>query len=124
MRKVASLLAQALRGPLKRLAREAEQEMIAIPQQDGTVKRFHRDAFMDCFVHEMKRGRRHHFGEDAGPAHPMVEALRKVSDSELTRLMSEHGTMLGHFVGEDQIIRGERERPGPPVRETSPGVYE
>ena len=113
-----------LRSRLKRLAREAEQEMIAIPQQDGLVKRFHRDAFMECFVHETERGRRHHFGDDPGSAHPMVEALRKVSDSELARLMGNHGTMIGHFVGEDQIIRGERERPGPPVRETSPGVYE
>ncbi len=30
--------------------------------------------------------------------------------------------MILHFLGEDQIMRGERERPGPPVRETSPGV--
>jgi hypothetical protein len=98
--------------------------MITIVQEDGAVKRFHQDAFMNCFVHEMERGRRHYFGEGPGPAHPMVEALRRVSDSELDRLMGEHGTMLGHFVGEDQIVRGERERPGPPVRETSPGVYE
>ncbi|HVF01994.1 MAG TPA: hypothetical protein VNA27_11775, partial [Rubrobacteraceae bacterium] len=109
---------------LKRLAREAEHEMITIEQEDGTVKRFHRDAFMDCFLHETERGRRHYFGEDPGPAHPMVEALRDVSDSELARLMRDHGTMFGHFVGEDEIIRGERERPGPPTRETSPGVYE
>jgi hypothetical protein len=32
--------------------------------------------------------------------------------------------MLGQLVGEDQIMRGEVERPGLPVRETSPGVYE
>jgi hypothetical protein len=112
------------RDRLRRLAREAEYEMITIEQEDGTVKRFHRDAFMDCFLHETQRGRRYYFGEDPGQAHPMVEALRKVSDSELARLMGDHGTMLGHFVGEDEIIRGERERPGPPVRETSPGVYE
>lgn len=113
-----------IRNRLRRLAREAEQETITVVQEDGTVKRFHQDAFMDCFVHETERGRRHFFGEYPGPAHPMVEALREVSGSELNRLMGEHGTMLGHFVGEDQIIRGERERPGPPVRETSPGVYE
>jgi hypothetical protein len=38
--------------------------------------------------------------------------------------MPTEGTMILHFLGEDQIMRGERERPGPPVRETSPGVYE
>lgn len=66
----------------------------------------------------------HHFGEEPGSSHPMVKALRKVSDSELARLMRGHGTMLGHFIGEDEIICGERGRPGPPARETSPGVYE
>ena len=112
------------RSKLRRLEREAEREMITIEQEDGTVKRFPRDAFMECFLHETERGRRYYFGEDPGPVHPMVEALREVSDSELARLMSDHGTMLGHFVGEDEIMRGVRERPGPPVRETSPGVYE
>jgi hypothetical protein len=52
----------------------------------------------------------------------MVEALRKAKNLEA--LMREHGTLIGEFVGEDEIMRGERERPGPPVRETSPGVYE
>jgi hypothetical protein len=66
----------------------------------------------------------HHFGEEPGSSHPMVKALRKVPDLELARLMRDHGTMLGHFIGEDEIICGERERPGPPARETSPGVYE
>ena len=42
---------------------------------------------------------------------------------DLERVMREHGTILGEFVGEDAIMRGEREQPGPPVRETSPGVY-
>ena len=113
-----------LRDRLRRLAREAESEMIVFTLRDGTVRRFHRNAFMDCFVHEDERGRRHYFGEEPGPAHPMVEALREVSDSELDRVMSEHGMIMGQFVGEDEIIRGLRERPGPPTRETSPGVYE
>jgi hypothetical protein len=38
--------------------------------------------------------------------------------------MREYGTLLGCFVDEDAIMRGEMERPGPPVKETSPGVYE
>jgi hypothetical protein len=61
--------------------------------------------------------------EDPGPAHPVVEALRGTTDAELRRPMSEHGTVLGAWLGEDEIIRGERERPGPLVREASPGVY-
>lgn len=28
--------------------------------------------------------------------------------------MTEQGTMLGFWVGEDEVVRGLRERPGPP----------
>ena len=113
-----------LKDKVRRLARVVEREMITIEQVDGIVKRFHRDAFKECFIHETERGRRHYFGEEPGPPHPIIEALRKVSDEEMRRVLGEHGTLLGDLLGEDQIIRGERECPGPPVRETSPGVYE
>ena len=66
----------------------------------------------------------HQFGEEPASSHPMLKALRKVSDSEFARLMRDHDTMFGHFVGEDEIICGGRERSGPPARETNPGVYE
>lgn len=66
-------------------------------------------------MHETRRGR-HYFGEDPGPAHPMVEALRKAAPGELEQLVSTQGTMILHWLGEDEIIRGERERPGPPVK--------
>ena len=112
------------RGRLKKLAREAEREMITFELEDGTTARFYSHEFTACFIHESARGRRHYFGEEPGPAHPIIEALRKVSDEEMTRVLGEHGTLLGDLFGEDQIIRGERECPGPPVRETSPGVYE
>ena len=36
-----------LKDKLRRLARMVEREMITIEQEDGTVKRFHRDAFME-----------------------------------------------------------------------------
>ncbi len=49
-------------------------------------------------------------------------ALRTATN--LAALMSELGTVLGLWLGEDEIIWGLRERPGPPVRESSPGVYE
>ena len=62
--------------------------------------------------------------EDPGPAHPFVEALRDAAEGEVERLVPTQGTIISLFLGEDEIIRGERERTGPPVRETSPGVYE
>src|ERR687893_1433044 len=113
-----------LRGRLRRLTRMAEREMMVFKLEDGTRARFYNDEYIEAFLWESERGRRHYFGEEPGPAHPLVEALRKVSDEEMARIVSEHGTLLGMMVGEDQIMRGERERPGPPVRETSPGVYE
>ncbi len=113
-----------LKDRLRRLTRAAERGMITFELEDGTTARFYSDEFMECFLHETARGRRSYFGEEPGPAHPIIEALRKVSDEELARVMSENGTLLGQLVGEDQIMRGERERPGRPVRETSPGVYE
>ncbi len=113
-----------LRDRLRRVRRLAEREMITFELEDGTTARFYEDEYWECFLHECDRGRRHYLGEEPGPAHPMIEALRKVSDEELRRVMSEHGTLLGMLVGEDQIMRGEAERPGRPVRETSPGVYE
>ena len=112
------------RARLRRLTRAAEREMVAFELEDGSTARFYENEFTECFVHESARGRRHYFGEEPGPAHPIIEALRKVSDEEMMRILRENGTLLGHLVGEDQIMRGEREHPGPPVRETSPGVYE
>jgi hypothetical protein len=113
-----------IRDRLKKLVREAERGMITFELDDGSIARFYENEFMECFLHETDRGRRHYFGEEPGPAHPIIEALRKVSEEELARILSEHGTLLGMLVGEDQIMRGERERPGRSIRETSPGVYE
>jgi hypothetical protein len=113
-----------IRDRLKKLAREAERGMIDFELADGSIARFYSDEYMKCFLHEAARGRRAYFGEEPGPAHPMIEALRKVSDEELARVMSEHGTLLGQLAGEDMVIRGEVERPGRRVRKSSPGVYE
>ena len=111
-----------LKDQLRRLKRATEQNLITFELEDGTVARFGEKAFIDCFLHEHERGRRHDAGEDPGPAHPLVEALREARD--LGAVMQERGTMMGHFVGEDEIMRGERERPGPPVKEVHPGRYE
>jgi hypothetical protein len=111
-----------LRDRLRHLERAAEQNLITFERKDGTVARFPQEAFTEFFLHEWERGKRHHEGEDPGPAHPMMDALRDAKD--IRAIMSEHGTMMGAFVGEDAIMRGEMERPGPPVKETRPGHYE
>jgi hypothetical protein len=99
--------------------------MITFRLTDGTTARFYEDeVWPECFLHEHERGGRHFEGGDPGPAHPFVEALRNATPGEPERLAKTQGTIILLFLGEDEIIRGERERPGPPVRETSPGVYE
>ncbi len=111
-----------MRRWLKRLERQADENLITFERKDGTVARFSEDAFRECFLHEWERGKRHHEGEDPGPAHPMVDALRDAKD--IKAIMKAHGTMMGAFVGEDAIMRAEMERPGPPVKEARPGHYE
>ena len=75
-----------LRGRLRRLEKDAEQETITIRLKDGTTARFYEDeVFPGCFMHESDRGRRHYFGEDPGPAHPFVEALRPAGPGDLAR---------------------------------------
>ena len=92
-----------------------ETELVTIEHEDGTVSKWPLgdDLFKEVFLHELERGNRHHDGEDPGPAHPFVVALRTATNLEA--LMAEQGTMLGFWVGEDEIIRGLRERPDPPV---------
>ncbi len=114
-----------LKSRLKKLLKATEHRTFVVRLRDGTEARFYEDELLPkCFLHESERGRRHFNGEDPGAAHPIIEALRRAEDGELARLMDEHGTMVGTMVAEDSIIRGERERPGPPVTERSPGVYE
>lgn len=75
---------------------------------------------MECFLHETDRGRRDYFGEEPGEAHPLTVALRTATNLE--HLMRENGTIPGHFVGEDEVLRGLRERPGPPVEWSEDGT--
>ena len=114
-----------LRSRLERLQWAVERETISFRLRDGTTARLYGDeVWPECFMHEMRRGGRHLDGEDPGPAHPFVEALRDAAPGEVERLVPRQGTIIAHFLGEDEITRGERERSGPPVTETSPGVYE
>lgn len=114
-----------LRDRLRRLQRAAERDMLTFRLKDGTMARFYGDEVIpECLLHEFERGNRHYIGEDPGPAHPLVEALRNAAPGEIGRLVPTQGTIITLFLGEDEIIRGERERPGPAVTETSPGCFE
>jgi hypothetical protein len=66
-----------LRGWVKRLEHAAREEMIEIPQRDGTVARFPRSAGMDAYMNLFDRLGA---GEDAPPEHPLIEAVRNSSD--------------------------------------------
>jgi hypothetical protein len=111
----------ALRDRMRKLEKDAEREMIPFRLKDGTTARFYEDeVWPECFLHESARW----CAEDPGPAHPFVEALRDAAPGEVEHLVPTQGTLLELFLGEDAILRGERERSGPKCRETSPGVYE
>jgi hypothetical protein len=112
-----------IRERLENLERAAEEELVIVELEDGTSARFREEeVFPECFLHELERMRRTYDGEEPGPAHPFVATLRGATNLEA--LASEQGTMILNFLAEDEILRGVRERPGPPVRETFPGVYE
>jgi hypothetical protein len=67
----------SLRRQLRRLERLAAEEIIEIPQQDGTVARFPKSAFKEAFLNAMDRLGA---GPDASPRHPLLKAARNSSD--------------------------------------------
>ena len=103
-----------IKGRLRNLEQAAEQNLLTFRLRYGTTASFHQDAVMECLLYESERGRAHFDGEPVPPAHPLVEALRNAED--LVELTKRQGTILALWVGEDEIIRGERERPGPSVK--------
>jgi hypothetical protein len=66
-----------VRSWLKRLEKEAKGEFLEIPQQDGTVRRFHRQAGIDAYTNFFARLGA---GEDAPPEHPLIAAARNSSE--------------------------------------------
>jgi hypothetical protein len=66
-----------LRAKLRKLERDAREEMLAIPQQDGTIKRFPMSAGKEAFKNAWERLGA---GENAPPEHPLVVAARNSSD--------------------------------------------
>lgn len=109
-----------LRGRIRNLERETAADVITVEHPDGTASRFRQEAVMECFLHETERGRRHFEGEEPGEAHPLTVALRTATNLE--DLQHDNGTILGLFVGEDEILRGVRERPGPSVEWSEDGT--
>ena len=102
-----------IRERLRKLQRATERQMLAFELEDGTTARFHEDGvWPECLLHEFDRGKRHLEGADPGPAHPFVEALRNAAPGEAERLAKTQGTVILLFLGEDEIIRGGRQRPG------------
>jgi hypothetical protein len=69
-----------LRDRLRRLEKEAEGEMVFVPQPDGTVKRFPQSALQEAFMTNMERLR----GEDV-PHHPLGVAAAESPDPEWSR---------------------------------------
>ena len=69
-----------LKDRLRRLEKEAEGEMVLVPQKDGTVRRFPQRALQESFVTNMKRLR----GEDV-PPHPLGVAAAGSPDPEWSR---------------------------------------
>jgi hypothetical protein len=65
-----------LRSRVKRLERDAREEMIEIPQNDGTARRFPQSAGMEAFMNLMDRLGA---GKDAPSEHPLVAAARDSS---------------------------------------------
>lgn len=111
----------SLRGRLRKLEQEVDTTMIVVEHEDGTRTKFREDEiFPGAFMHEMDRMRHHHDGEEPKPAHPFIVALRTASN--LDTRMAEQGTMVGHLLGEDEIMRGIRERPGPSVKWNDAGT--
>jgi hypothetical protein len=71
-----------LRGWIRRLERDSQDEQITIPQTDGTVARFKSDAWKDAFTHEADRLHAIYRGEDVPEAHPLTLARRHARDPQ------------------------------------------
>lgn len=66
-----------LRKWVARLERETRGDTVRIPQADGTVAVFPRDAYRDAFLNAMDRIGA---GEDAPSRHPLLEAAANSPD--------------------------------------------
>ncbi len=74
-----------LKGRLDKLRREAAGGLIAIPQRDGTVRKFPPDAAPAAYVNVCARLRAAYRGDEVPPEHPLLEAARNSSDPTWSR---------------------------------------
>jgi len=90
-----------LRGRLKRLWRASEEDMIVIPQKDGTIKRFAKEAAYDAFMDNMARLRASHQGADLAslpPEHPLTTAAINAPDPKW------HGSFFAVHVDPEGVL--------------------
>ena len=76
-------MALGLKDQLKRLERRRRAEQVAIPQKDGSVKRFPQSAVKDAYANLMDRlgaGSESGAEAEAPPEHPLLVAARNSSD--------------------------------------------
>lgn len=100
-----------IRDRLRRLRRANEGEMITFKLEDGSIARFDRgEVFEEALRHESRRWRAGYRGASIAPPHPVVEALRQARAGEIRRLSTQYGHLIAQMVGEDAVLRGERQR--------------
>lgn len=106
----------SLRSRLRRAEKAAEVDMVVVPQPDGSVKRFHPDDLVEAWLVCIARCKAHTGGETLPEPHPLLDALYNASEEVINELSAAHGKgMVGFMAGEEEIYRGDAERPGPPV---------
>ena len=71
-----------IRGRLRKVESATQEEMIVIPQRDGTVARFPAEEGMEAYMNLMDRLGA---GQDAPPEHPLIAAARNSSEPEWSR---------------------------------------
>jgi hypothetical protein len=100
-----------LRDRLRRLRRANEGEQIVVTLKDSTIARFSKEeVFEEALRVESRRWRAGYRGASIPPPHPVVEALRRARAGEIRRLSTQYGHLISQMVGEDAVLRGERQR--------------
>ncbi len=113
----------SLRSRLRRAEKAAEVDMVVVPQPDRSEKRFHPDELVEAWLVSIDRCKAHTGGEPLPEPHPPLDALYNASEEVVNELSSVHGEgMVGFMAGEEEIYRGDAERPGPAVSWNSEGT--
>jgi hypothetical protein len=113
-----------LRDRLRRAERAAAGDLVAVPQLDGTVKRFPQQAVLEAVRVGWYRSRAHSAGEldSAPPPHPFTVALQNAPEDALQALLEREGWGFGMLVSEEEVFAGRAERPGPQVEWNDEGT--